>query len=177
MAREDEIQRATDELTPDDEATMAAWCEFEIIWMYGFDGTPLTAADVPKAVADLPSMGKFHGLQIYPDADPAPDGDWQFPRASVGWEREGQGYVVQCDETAYSGSFFLATSSSLSEPEVCVEFNGQGQELWPRQLFVPYASVVQVLEHFLATGLQDTSFALIGLGDFPRLTVASRRNR
>ena len=155
---------------------MAAWCEFEIIWMYGFDGRPLTADDIPEAVADLQTMGRFHGLQIYPDAEPAPDGHWQYPRVSVGWDREGEGYLVQCFETAYSESFFLATSSSLSEPEIYVELGGQGQELWPRQLFVPYPSVVQALEHFLATGLQDTRLAWIGLRDFPRLAVASRRD-
>ena len=71
---------------------MAAWCEFEIIWMYGFDGRPLTADDIPEAVADLQTMGRFHGLQIYPDAEPDPDGHWQYPRVSVGWDREGESF-------------------------------------------------------------------------------------
>lgn len=153
---------------------MAAWCEFKIIWMYGFDGTPLAKAAVPKAVADLQTMGRLHGLQILPDAEPAQDGHWQFPRISVGWDGEGRGYLVQCFETAYSDSFFLARSGSLSEPEIYVELDGQGYELWPRELFVPYSSVVQALEHFLATGLQDTRLDWVGIGSFPRRQVPRR---
>jgi hypothetical protein len=62
----------------------------------------------------------------------------------------------------------------LSEPEIYVELGGQGRELWPPQLFVPFDSVMQALNHFLTTGLQDPLLAWIGLGDFPRRPVARR---
>ena len=156
---------------------MAAWCDFKVVSMYGSDEAPITFADIPKALADLRGMSRLHGLQIYPNAVPAPDGHWQFPRVSIGWDREGEGYVVQCFESAGSESFLLATSSSLSEPEIYVEFDGLGQELWPRQLFVPHPSVKQALEHFLATGLQDTTLDWIGLKSFPRRAVAPRWDR
>lgn len=154
---------------------MAKWCEFEIIWMYGGDKAPLTCAELPKALGDLPTKGRLNGLQIFPDAEPAPDGHWQFPRVSIGWYSEAQGYLVQCFETAYSDSFFLATSSSQSEPLIYVEHDGQGQELWPRQLFAPYPTALQALEHFLATGLQDTRLDWVGISDFPRQFVEPRR--
>ena len=156
---------------------MTKWCEFEIIWMYGADETRLVSTELPKALADLQTMGWLNGLQIFPDAEPAPDGHWQFPRVSVGWYPDAEGYLTQCFETAYSDSFFLSESSSLSEPEIYVGLDGQGQELWPRQLFVPYPSTLQALQYFLATGLQDPRLDWVGISDFPRRSVEPRRGR
>jgi len=153
---------------------MSAWCEFKIERMYGAEPEAVSEAELPQVVLDLQSTGGLNGLQIVPDAAPAPDGHWQYPYLHVEWHSSGRGYVVQCFETVYSDSFFLATSANLSEPEIYVELGGQGQELWPTQLFVPYDSVMQALNHFLTTGLQDPLLDWIGLGDFPRRPVARR---
>jgi hypothetical protein len=153
---------------------MSAWRELKIQQMYGAQPASLSAAELPRFVHDLQTMSPLHGLQIFPDAAPALDGHWQYPCMSIGWHREGQGYVVQCSETAYSGSCLLATSRKLSEPEIYIEFDGQGQELWPKQLYASYEAVLQAIDHFLATGLQNPQLAWIGLGDFPRRPVAPR---
>ncbi len=153
---------------------MSAWCEFKIERMYGARPESVSADDLLGVVLDLQLMGRWHGLQIYPDAKPAPDGHWQFPRLSIGWHKEGAGYVVQCFETVHSDSCLLATSAILSEPQICMELGGEGQELWPKELYAPYGSVVKALDHFLVTGLQNPLLDWIGLGDFPRRRVARR---
>ena len=153
---------------------MSAWCEFKIERMLGWKPEPVLADDLLGTVLDLQSMSPWHGLQIYPDAEPAPDGHWQFPRLSIGWHKEGQGYLVQCFETVRSDSCLLATAGFLSEPKIYIEFNGQGQQEWPKELFVSYRSVVKAIEYFLANGLQDPSLDWIGLGNFHRRRVAPR---
>jgi len=156
---------------------MSAWCSFKICRISYADERPLHEADVPAALLELQSVGSWDGLQIFPDAKPAPDGHWQFPRISTGWEREGGGYVLQCYENSESPSFFLSTSAALSEPEVYTELGGATQELWPRQLFAPYDLTLKAIQHFLATGLQAPALSWVGLRDFPRKTVARRRRR
>ncbi len=153
---------------------MSAWCEFKIQRLYCADAESVSVAELPRVVLDLQSLSHWHGVQIFPDAEPAPDGHWQFPRVSIGWHSAGRGYVVQCFETVDSDSCLLATASVLSEPETYVELGGQGQELWPKQLFVPYGSVMQALNHFLTTGLQDPLLDWIGLGDFQRRATTAR---
>ncbi len=130
---------------------------------------------MPDELRNLQAVGaSWDGLHIFPDAQPAPDGHWQFPRICAGWEAQGQGYVVQCHESAESRSFFLATAAQLSAPEVYVELGGMTQELWPTQLFVPYDLALAALDHFLRTGLQDSTLAWVGLNAFPRKTVPRR---
>lgn len=102
-----------------------------------------------------------------------PDGRWQFPRVSIGWEPSGQGYIVQCFEGVDSDSCILSTSSVLSEPAIEVEAGGFARELWPKELFVSHARAVQALDHFLATGSQNPSLDWIGLRDFARLRASS----
>ncbi len=153
---------------------MSAWCEFKIQRMYCADVESVSVAELPRVVLELQSLSRWHGVQIFPDAEPAPDGHWQFPRVSIGWHSAGPGYVFQCFETVHSNSCLLASASELSEPETYVELGGQGQELWPKQLFVPYGSVMQALNHFLTTGLQDPLLDWIGLGDFQRRATTAR---
>ena len=69
-------------------AGMTAWCSFEICRTSGIDGRPLSEADVPNALLELQYVGSWDGIHIFPDAKPGPDGHWQFPRISAGWERE-----------------------------------------------------------------------------------------
>lgn len=156
---------------------MSAWCAFKICRSYDADLRPLHEADVPEALLQLQSAGRWDGMQIFPDAEPGPDGHWQFPRISVGWEPEGRGYVVQCFETADSRSFILSTSAALSKPGVYIELGGATQELWPSQLFTPYDHTLKAIHHFLATGLQDPALCWVGLSSFPRKTVARRQAR
>lgn len=156
---------------------METWCNFRIERISGLDGHAIARADVPSELRNLRHGGALVGLHIFPDAHPAPDGHWQFPRICAGWEAEGSGYVVQCHEAADSRSFLLATSVQLSPPEVYVELGGMTEELWPMQLFVPYELARAALEHFLRTGLQDPSLAWVGLNAFPRRTVPRRPRR
>lgn len=156
---------------------MGAWCTFKIERTSYTDGRLIAETDVPKELLGLQAVGAWDRLQIYPDAEPAPNGHWQFPRISAGWEGEGRGYVVQCFETADSKSFVLSTSARLSEPEVYIELGGSTQELWPRQLFAPYDLAAKAIQHFLGTGLQDSELAWVGLNSFPRKTVPRRSRR
>lgn len=153
---------------------MSAWCSFKIQRISDAEERKLMATDVPRALMELPAKGSWDGLQIFPDAEPGLDGHWQFPRLSAGWEDEGQGYVVQCFENADSLSFFLSTSAEVSGPEVYIELGGATQELWPRQLFVPYDLAFKAIQHLLASGLQDPALSWVGLRNFPRKTVARR---
>jgi len=150
---------------------MSAWCQFKIGRLSDSRKHQIDETDVAKELLDLQSTGSWDGLHIVPDAEPAPDGHWQFPRISADWEAGGDGYVVQCFETAESRSSILSTSADLTEPEVFIELGGQTQELWPRQLFVSYDLALRALQQFLLTGLQDPALNWIALNSFPRKTV------
>jgi hypothetical protein len=151
---------------------MKPWCTFKIERLSYADGRRIAEADVPEELLALQSCGTWDGLHIFPDAEPVPDGHSQFPRISTGWG--GQGYVLQCFETAQSNSFILSTSSEIASPEVYIDVGGMTQELWPKQLFVPYDMALQALLHFLATGLQDPKLCWVGLSSFPRKTIKRR---
>jgi hypothetical protein len=151
---------------------MKPWCTFKIERLSYADRRSIAEGDVPEELLALQSCGTWDGLHIFPDAGPAPDGHWQFPRISVGWE--GQGYVLQCFETAESISFILSTSLDIASPEVYIDVGGMTRELWPKQLFVPYDLALQALQHFLSTGLQDSKLCWIGLSSFPRKTIKRR---
>jgi hypothetical protein len=153
---------------------MSAWCSFKIQRISDAEERDLLATDVPRTLMELQAMGRWDGLQIFPDAEPEPDGHWQFPRISAGWEDEGRGYVVQCFENTDPLSYLLSTSEEVSEPEVYTELGSATQELWPRQLFVPYDTALKAIQHFLASGLQDPALSWVGLCNFPRKTVARR---
>lgn len=152
-------------------AKPGAWCAFKIERTSGFAGCPIAREDVPNELMSLQTLGARDSLQVFPDAQPRPDGHWQFPRISVGWEAVGHGYVVQCYESAESRSFLLVTSAQFSAPEVYVELGGMAEELWPAQLFTTYELVQVALEYFLETGLQDPALSWVGLNAFPRRTV------
>jgi hypothetical protein len=139
-----------------------------------FDGCPIAREDVPNELKSLQTLGAWDSLQVFPDAQPGPDGHWQFPRISAAWEAAGQGYVVQCYESAESRSFFLATSAQLSAPEVYLELGGMTEELWPTQLFAPYELAQVALNYFLNTGLQNPALSWVGLNAFPRKTIPRR---
>ena len=96
--------------------------------------------------------------------------DGQFPRASLSWH-EGHGLVLHCFEDELSWGFFLAESTSLSQPEVDIVLGGQVQERWPRQLFVAPALGAEALDYFLETGKQKDTLHWNRTDAFPRETV------
>lgn len=136
--------------------------------------TRVEETDVASELHALQGARSCVGLHIVPDAAPAPDGHWQFPRISAGWEPAGGGYVVQCYEAAESSSCILATASELSDRNVLIELGGLATELWPRELFVPYELALLAVLHFLDTGQQEPSFDWVQLNAFPREVVPDR---
>ncbi len=154
---------------------MKPWCDFVIATMYCADQERIPKSDLPAAILGLQTAGRWHGVQIYPDAQPSLDGHWQFPRLSLGWDGNGGSYLVHCEERADSGMALLVSSQSFSEPAVYVETGARSQELWPNELFVSYDLAVLASNHFLLTGLQHPSLGWVELEGFPRLSTGHRQ--
>ena len=133
----------------------------------------LTPAKVPGMLRAMRKRPTWEGVIISPDAKPGPDGEGQYPILSLGWY-PGFGYEAHCIELAPK-SHFVATGSELSKPEVYVELNGSGQELWPRELFVPFATAEQAVLHLLRAGERDRSLPWVAIDAFPRRSVRARR--
>lgn len=99
------------------------------------------------------------------------------PTLSLSWYPD-HGYEVQCFESPQKfESDFLASSSSLSPPEVHVELGGQGQELWPRELFLSFESALQATKYLLNHGREDPSLLWVPIDKFPRRSVKRGRER
>ena len=94
----------------------------------------LTPAKVTGMLRAMQRRASWEGVIVSPDNKPGPEGRGQFPVLYLGWH-PGSGYEAHCVELNSPG-YFVATSPKLSAPEVYVELGGQGQELWPRELFV-----------------------------------------
>ena len=133
----------------------------------------LTPEKVPGMLRAMQKRATWEGVIITPDANLGPDGEGQFPVLYLGWYL-GFGYEAHCMELN-SDSHFVATSTKLSSPEVYVELGGQGQELWPRELFVPYAIAEQAALCLIETGRRDPSLKWVGVSAFPRKKVRARR--
>jgi hypothetical protein len=133
----------------------------------------LTPEKVPGMLRAMQKRATWEGVIISPDAKLGLDGEGQFPILSLGWY-PGFGYEALCMELKSDGHF-VATSRKLSAPEVYVELGGQGQELWPRELFVPYAIAEQAVLYVLETGRRDPSLKWVGISAFPRKKVRARR--
>ena len=148
--------------------------DFKIVKMFCGEQERISPAEVADAVRDLPARNNWHGVQVFPDAEPAPDGSWQFPRLAVGWSPEGDGYLVQCYESVDSRSHLLITGTPFSEPEILMTADFLIMELWPRQCFVPNERAVQAALHFIETGTLDPSLDWVGLNEFPRRPKITR---
>jgi hypothetical protein len=133
----------------------------------------LTPEKVSGMLHAMQRRPAWEGVIISPDAKLGLDGEGQFPRLSLGWY-PGFGYEAHCIELNPK-SHFVATSSKLSNPEVYVELGGQGQELWPRELFVPLALAEQAVLHLLRTGRRDPLLRWIAIDAFPRKSVRARK--
>lgn len=142
--------------------------DFVIVRMFGGDQEKISVAEIAAAVRDLSSLSNWHGVQVFPDAQRAPDGTWQFPRLGVGWSPEGDGYLVQCYESVESRSHLLITGAPFSEPEIPMMVGFLFLELWPRQCFVTYERALKAVLHFVETGSLHPSLEWAGLNEFPR---------
>ena len=133
----------------------------------------LTPQKVPGLLRAMQTRPTWAGVIISPDAEPGPDGEGQTPVLSLGWY-PGFGYEAHCMELSPK-SHFVATGKKLSKPEVYVELGGQGQELWPRELFVPFTIAEQAVLHLLRTGKRDPSLPWVAIDAFPRKDVLARK--
>jgi hypothetical protein len=125
----------------------------------------LTPEKVPAVLRAMQKRGTWQGVIISPDARLGPDGEGQSPVLYLGLH-PGLGYEAHCMALGPE-SHFVVTSLRLSPPEVRVELGGQGQELWPRELFVPYEVAEQAALHFLRTGRRDPSLKWVGVSALP----------
>lgn len=133
----------------------------------------LTPDRVPGILRAMQKRATWEGVIISPDAKPGPDGEGQYPVFSLSWYPD-FGYEACCMELSPK-SHFVATGTKLSKPEVYVELGGQGQELWPRELFVPFTTVGQAVLHLLRTGKRDPSLPWVAIDAFPRKNVRTRK--
>jgi Immunity protein Imm1 len=133
----------------------------------------LTPQKVSGMLRAMQKRATWEGVIISPDAKPGPDGEGQYPVLSLGWY-PGFGYEAHCMELSPK-SHFVATSKKLSKPEVYVDLGGQGQELWPRELFVPLLVAEQVVLHLLRTGKRQPSLPWVAINAFPRQNVRARK--
>ena len=134
----------------------------------------LTPKKVPIALRAMQKRQTWDGVSISPKAKLGPDGKGQYPILSLAWYPD-YGYEVHCIELS-SESHFLVTNAKLSRPKVYIELGGQGQELWPRELFVPYEVAKQAILYLLTTGKRDPSLAWVGISTFPRKAVRARKH-
>ena len=136
--------------------------------------TVSSAEAILRAMQERPT---WDGVTISPNEELGLDGAGQFPLLNLSWYPD-HGYEIQCFESAQRpDSDFLATSDALSPPEVYVELGGQGQELWPRELFVPFESALRATKYLLTDGREDPGLAWILISEFPRQPVSRRRGK
>lgn len=133
---------------------------------------PIEPEGVESLLQSMKTRPTWQGVIIAPDAKPGPDGEGQYPVVSLAWYPD-YGYEVHFMELT-AESNFLASSEQLSKPEIYIELGGQGQELWPRELFVPFAAVSQALCSLLQSGSRDQSLPWVAIDSFPRLEVKAR---
>ena len=133
----------------------------------------LTPDRVPGMLRAMRTRSTWEGVIISPEAKLGPDGEGQYPVLTLGWY-PGFGYEAHCMEPCPK-SHFVATGKKLSKPEVYVELGGQGQELWPRELFVSFAIAQQAVLHLLRTGNRDPSLTWVAIDAFPRKNVRPRK--
>jgi hypothetical protein len=132
----------------------------------------LTPDKVAGMLRAMKKRSTWEGVIISPDGTSGPDGENQYPILSLSWHPE-FGYGAHCIELSPK-SHFVTSGDKLSEPEVYVELGGQGQELWPRELFVPFATAQQAVLHLLSTGGRDASLPWVAIDMFKRKPVLAR---
>jgi hypothetical protein len=132
--------------------------------------TPEKVAGMLRAMLKRPS---WQGVIVSPNEPLGQNGKGQVPRVSIEWFPK-FGYQVRVIELGIK-SHFVATSEHLSQPEVYVELGGQGQELWPPEMFVPIEIAEQAIHYLLETGKRDPAHHWIAIDGFKRVSVKPRR--
>jgi len=148
--------------------------KFKYIKVAGRHYRALNLTHVTSILHAMQKRPSWEGVIVSPDAKLGPDGQGQYPILSLTWYPE-HGYEVHCIELEPI-SYFLAIGEELSRPTVYVELGGQGQELWPRELFVPFAMALTALKHFVQTGGRDPALPWVRINAFPRLKVKPRKS-
>lgn len=138
----------------------------------GLRTRPADASRVEALLLGIRRRPTWESLIVSPDAQPGPDGAGQYPILSLSFYPD-YGYSVHCEELSPK-SHFLASATALSRPSVYVELGGQGQELWPPELFVPLAAASKAFRCLLRTGARDPSLPWIAIDAFPRQKVKPR---
>jgi hypothetical protein len=102
-------------------------CALKIHRTSGFVGRSIARGDVPDELRTLQGLAAWDGLRIFPDAQPEPDGHWQFPRISAGWEAAGR-------DTLSSATRPPTRAPSLSRRRRCCRRlrSTSNSEVWPK---------------------------------------------
>jgi hypothetical protein len=132
--------------------------------------TPEKVAGMLRAMLKRPS---WQGVIVSPNEPLGQNGKGQVPRVSIEWFPK-FGYQVRVIELGIK-SHFVATSPRLLTPEVYVELGGQGQELWPQEMFVPIEMAEQAIYYLLETGKRDPVLHWIAIDGFERVAVKPRK--
>lgn len=148
--------------------------KFKYIKVAGRHYRSLSLTNVASILHAMRKRPTWEGVIVSPDAKVGVDGRGQYPILSLAWYPE-HGYEVHCIELEPI-SHFLALGKELSRPTVYVELGGQGQELWPRELFVPFAMASVALKHFVQSGGRDPSLRWVRINAFPRRKIKPRKS-
>jgi hypothetical protein len=132
--------------------------------------TPENVAGMLRAMLKRPS---WQGVIVSPNEPFGENGKGQVPRISIEWFPK-FGYQVHVIELDIK-SHFVATSDNLSKPEVYVELGGQGQELWPPEMFVSIEIAEQAIHYLLESGKRDTALPWIAIDGFKRVSMKPRK--
>jgi hypothetical protein len=132
--------------------------------------TPQKVGGVLRTMLKRPS---WQGVIISPNESHGENGKGQVPRISIEWFPK-FGYQVHVIELDIK-SHFVATSDNLSKPEVYVELGGQGQELWPPEMFVSIEIAEQAIHYLLESGKRDPALHWIAIDGFKRVSVKPRK--
>ena len=150
--------------------------KFKYTKVAGQRNMSLTRDRVPGMLRAMQRRATWEGVIITPDAELGMDGKGQYPVLSVSWYRD-YGYDVHFMGLDWKENFIAATQAELSKPEVYVELGGQGQELWPPELFVPYSVAERAVNYLIRTGNRNPSLAWVGISAFRRKAVKARKRQ
>ena len=147
--------------------------KFKYTKVAGMRYMSLTRERVPGMLRAMQRRATWEGVIITPDAELGLDGKGQYPVLSLSWYPD-FGYDVHFMGLDWKENFFAAAQAELSKPEVYVELGGQGQELWPPELFVPYSVAERAVNYLVRTGKRNPSLIWVGISAFKRKAVRAR---
>ena len=149
--------------------------KFKYTKVAGLRCMSLARERVPGMLRAMQRRATWEGVIITPDAELGLDGKGQYPILSLSWYPD-FGYDVHFMGLDWKENFFVAAQAELSKPEVYVELGGQGQELWPPELFVPYSIAERAVNYLVRTGKRNPSLTWVGISAFKRKAVKARKH-